>query len=187
MIWFLQSLRSIEAEFSFNYMANSTSVQYKLIPAPRLGTRVGNCAILPAREMSKQIELFMPHKTQTMFGRDSDYPYSITFINIKLYVSIFNILKHNFSTHVDVDECAEGPDSCPVHSSSSCVNLMGSYHCNCLTGWRNEDSPTCADINECSAGSYSCPLNSTCVNTQGSYRCQCNRCFYMSDNACHRK
>lgn len=108
-----------------------------------------------------------------------------------LYISHFFILnillKHNFPTRVDVDECAGGSDACPAQSSLSCVNLIGSYHCNCRAGWRNEDSPTCTDINECSEGSYNCPSNASCVNTQGSYDCQCNRCSYMSGNTCHGK
>ena len=137
------------------------------------------------------VTLFMLYNTTTcLFGHDSN---SLTLVQESTYIKpsrfIFNILlKHNFPTRADVDECAEDRDSCPVQSSSSCVNHIGSYHCNCLPGWRNEDSPTCTDINECSAGSnYSCPSNSSCVNTQGSYQCYCNHCFYMSNNTCHGK
>lgn len=195
MIWLLRSLRSIETEYNFVLKASSTSGQDKLIPALWLATRAGNMAPscpLGLRTVSrKQMVLFVPSNTPTLFGQHSNLANDLTLgqkpIYIKLHVSIFNILKHIFPTRADVDECVEEPDRCPVQSSSSCDNLIGSYHCNCLSGWRNEDSPTCMDINECSAGSYSCPANATCVNTLGSYQCQCNRCFYMSDNTCHRK
>ena len=41
-----------------------------------------------------------------------------------------------------------------------------------------------ADINECTAGTYTCPTNTGCVNTIGSYTCQCVAGYEASGNIC---
>jgi len=71
---------------------------------------------------------------------------------------------------VDVDECSEGSDSC--HESSTCVNQIGSYYCNCQSGYYYTDDYTgCLDIDECGWGWADCG-DQTCVNTDGGYYCE---------------
>lgn len=49
---------------------------------------------------------------------------------------------------VDIDECREIPEACS--SNEQCVNTMGSYTCNCKTGFRKDNlTQACVDINEC--------------------------------------
>ena len=43
------------------------------------------------------------------------------------------------------------------------------------------DGITCADVDECSSGTDSCPTNSLCMNTVGSYLCNCVS-GYTDDN-----
>uniref|UniRef100_UPI00358E1191 fibulin-5-like isoform X2 n=1 Tax=Myxine glutinosa TaxID=7769 RepID=UPI00358E1191 len=74
---------------------------------------------------------------------------------------------------VDIDECAGGLHQCrPPHE---CVNAVGSYTCQCPSGFRNYDRH-CVDINECHFGYCS----HDCVNTPGSYYCQCNLGFALT-------
>ena len=53
---------------------------------------------------------------------------------------------------------------------ASCMNLIGSYDCQCSDGFVGDDL-TCSDVDECM--SDPCYPNATCVNTQGSYDCTC--------------
>ena len=69
---------------------------------------------------------------------------------------------------LDVDECNQ--QECNGYSAS-CKNTVGSYECQCPTGYNFDDSSgDCDDINECDyiicEGRYS-----TCVNVEGSYWC----------------
>ena len=43
---------------------------------------------------------------------------------------------------------------------------------------------TLADINECTTGMFTCPVNAGCVNTIGSYTCTCNTGYESSGGAC---
>ncbi|XP_070541388.1 protein kinase C-binding protein NELL2-like isoform X2 [Ptychodera flava] len=81
----------------------------------------------------------------------------------------------------DIDECASGIDNC--HSNSECINLPGSYYCQCKTGYHSDLLPhtgygaTCQDIDECSPKNkkgHTCHSDMTCVNEEGGYQCQCN-------------
>ncbi|UJR15672.1 hypothetical protein I4U23_002606 [Adineta vaga] len=74
----------------------------------------------------------------------------------------------------DVNECANDQDHCNV-DVSSCVNTIGSYRCDCLTGYRSING-SCVDINECEENSSTCLVydNTYCANIQGSYECRCN-------------
>uniref|UniRef100_A0ABM0MNC7 Protein kinase C-binding protein NELL1-like n=1 Tax=Saccoglossus kowalevskii TaxID=10224 RepID=A0ABM0MNC7_SACKO len=92
----------------------------------------------------------------------------------------------------DVDECASNNHGC--HSNSVCINLPGSYYCQCKTGYYSESDPhldlgaSCIDADECRniGGSHTCQLDMVCVNEEGGYQCQCNnmdscssRCLYQ--------
>ncbi|XP_038065999.1 fibrillin-2-like isoform X2 [Patiria miniata] len=72
--------------------------------------------------------------------------------------------------HTDVDECqSKSSNQC----SQICINTVGSYRCECNTGYRlDSNGRSCTDIDECSMSrTHDC--EHTCKNTQGSYRCEC--------------
>lgn len=76
----------------------------------------------------------------------------------------------------DVDECSEALELC--HNHSRCVNLPGSYHCDCRTGFHDDgtyqpDGSSCVDVDECSLQTHSCWNDSVCVNLPGGFDCVC--------------
>ncbi|XP_015245735.1 PREDICTED: fibulin-1 [Cyprinodon variegatus] len=79
---------------------------------------------------------------------------------------------------IDVNECLSG-NNCGSHV---CVNLDGSYRCECRKGYLfNRVTKMCEDINECMH--YSGRLCAhKCENTEGSYRCSCATGFKLSNN-----
>nr|XP_019948044.1 PREDICTED: fibulin-1-like isoform X1 [Paralichthys olivaceus] len=80
----------------------------------------------------------------------------------------------------DVDECHTG-NVCGIHG---CVNLVGSYRCECRIGFVfNSITKLCEDINECMH--YPGRLCAhKCKNTEGSYLCSCTTGFRLShDNS----
>lgn len=71
---------------------------------------------------------------------------------------------------VDIDECREIEDACS--SNEQCINTMGSYTCNCRTGFKRDNfTQACIDINECQLKEDSCLPTQRCDNTIGSYIC----------------
>ncbi|XP_065182015.1 uncharacterized protein LOC135812660 [Sycon ciliatum] len=58
--------------------------------------------------------------------------------------------------------------------STSCTNTVGSYKCECQTGY-NGTAPSCTDINECN--SMCNGSSSQCNNTLGSFLCTCDPGF----------
>ncbi|CAL1526080.1 unnamed protein product, partial [Lymnaea stagnalis] len=69
----------------------------------------------------------------------------------------------------DVNECETSTPPC--QSPEKCVNSVGSYSCQCPSGYRKVNQ-TCVDIDECSN-----PLLNTCdqgcVNRDGGHTCSC--------------
>ena len=80
--------------------------------------------------------------------------------------------------------------------NSECIDLEGSFKCNCLPGFElTEDEETvlgstCIDIDECSTIGFDiCETSqglkpakfTSCQNTQGSYECSCKPGFYKSE------
>ena len=65
-------------------------------------------------------------------------------------------------------------------STSTCENTEGSYKCECLPGYSNNDQFTCVNINEC-AGVHGCDDNSNCEDNNGSYECQCKDGYWVAD------
>ena len=48
---------------------------------------------------------------------------------------------------IDVNECEEKDYTCT--SNSTCINTIGSYKCECDSGYNKTDNQECLDINEC--------------------------------------
>lgn len=70
---------------------------------------------------------------------------------------------------------------CPINSH--CINTIGSYHCECRTGFykSSENDRLCLDINECTDIPGLCQQR--CVNNYGSYRCTCHSGYELgADN-----
>ncbi|KAM9705554.1 fibulin-1-like [Menidia menidia] len=76
----------------------------------------------------------------------------------------------------DVNECLVG-DVCVGHG---CVNLEGSFRCECRAGYAfNRVSKLCEDVNECQQlGGRLCAHR--CENTRGSYLCRCAAGFKLA-------
>ncbi|KAL0128221.1 hypothetical protein PUN28_003463 [Cardiocondyla obscurior] len=75
----------------------------------------------------------------------------------------------------DVDECKQqgGSNGHYCNSNTKCVNVIGSYTCECLPGYYRMDKFNCAELDECATGQHLCHEHATCVNTNGSYYCIC--------------
>ncbi|XP_076682027.1 protein kinase C-binding protein NELL1 isoform X4 [Andrena cerasifolii] len=75
----------------------------------------------------------------------------------------------------DVDECKQqgGSDGHHCNANTKCVNVIGSYTCECLPGYHRVDKFNCAELDECTTGHHACDEHATCVNTAGSYYCIC--------------
>ncbi|PRD30254.1 UNVERIFIED_CONTAM: Fbln1 [Trichonephila clavipes] len=91
--------------------------------------------------------------------------------------------KSQYGSCEDVNECLQF-FLCP--STTNCVNVPGSYQCECKRGyelWREEDDPKvdgCKDIDECSLGGTCVSATTLCVNTPGSYDCVCREGYYAT-------
>ncbi|XP_030843761.1 protein kinase C-binding protein NELL2 [Strongylocentrotus purpuratus] len=77
---------------------------------------------------------------------------------------------------MDKDECTNGESQCT--GQSHCVNLPGSYHCDCDSGYYSQTAhvdygASCTDIDECET-SNTCDKSRLCINDEGSYECRCS-------------
>ena len=77
----------------------------------------------------------------------------------------------------DIDECVAEINICGPNGS--CVNTLGSYKCDCQTGYVFDPGFGCQDENECATGgkgAISCLVSQqlgVCINIVGGYRCSC--------------
>lgn len=79
--------------------------------------------------------------------------------------------------NIDIDEC-KNKNICG--NNAKCVNLHGSYQCECKQGYERIDQSfksKCRDINECLFSKSPCGANSKCINTDGGHKCVCKEGF----------
>ena len=69
----------------------------------------------------------------------------------------------------DVDECSSGSHGCP----HKCVNTIGSFKCDCHSGYELNEQGICIDVNECATYNGGCSAQAKCINMAGSFRCVC--------------
>ena len=75
---------------------------------------------------------------------------------------------------VDIDECSQ-----KHNCSMLCINLPGSYRCDCRDAYRlSSDDISCDDVNECVEKTDWC--QQLCVNNDGSFLCQCRPGYTLS-------
>jgi hypothetical protein len=65
----------------------------------------------------------------------------------------------------NLKECSSNP----CHNGGVCKDLLGSYECECLSGFTGDNCEI--NIDECE--SVVCPANSECVDGIGTYKCVC--------------
>nr|XP_040034707.1 fibulin-7 [Gasterosteus aculeatus aculeatus] len=76
-------------------------------------------------------------------------------------------------TQTDVNECEvyrldRGGKLC----AHECVNVPGSYHCACPSGYKLlPDGRSCEDVDECLTQQHNCSRGTTCINTGGDFLC----------------
>lgn len=97
----------------------------------------------------------------------------------------------------DLDECATNAHRCT--NSSTCINMMGWYYCQCKHGYEgpvpdNNLGTSCVgtyqlymlpaeclqnglfpDIDECEESRHTCHSSAQCVNKDGGFECSCPR------------
>ncbi|KAG9353419.1 hypothetical protein JZ751_018015, partial [Albula glossodonta] len=81
-----------------------------------------------------------------------------------------------------MDLCLESDHGC----EHICESTPGSYHCECLPGYRlNDDGKTCAAIDLCAEGKHDC--EQICISSPGSYKCDCliNYCSFGNHSCQH--
>lgn len=89
---------------------------------------------------------------------------------------------------VDEDECAE---ELICGENANCFNTVGSYYCNCHTGFKpeglkpafnftQENGVECRNINKCVEENIDCGSNAKCVNSGEYYSCTCKSGFISS-------
>ena len=88
----------------------------------------------------------------------------------------------------DVNECDTMPCALAGDGNNEvnqvCINEPGGYQCDCPSGYEDNGSGDCVDINECAdSAQYGCPVNSSCQDTDGSYECICATGFNMVQGA----
>ena len=71
---------------------------------------------------------------------------------------------------VDIDECARGSDNC--HETAICVNLEGSFTCECAEGSHFDHNGECLR-DECSLDEHNCGTNSQCTDAHPGWTCEC--------------
>jgi fibulin 1/2 len=76
-----------------------------------------------------------------------------------------HVKSYEYFAHV----CRPGKPACPT--GYNCVNTIGSFACECGSGFTKGAKGSCIDIDECKGGDSQCSDLSTCTNNVGSYDC----------------
>ncbi|XP_050093907.1 fibrillin-1-like [Anopheles aquasalis] len=76
----------------------------------------------------------------------------------------------NQASCIDHNECLQPKDH---NCQQRCVNVEGSYRCECYPGYEKNELGQCIDINECLVDNGGCGAKGQCVNTAGGSRCTC--------------
>ena len=96
--------------------------------------------------------------------------------NLESFALIINIYDKCYC-YTDEDECQESNGHC----EGTCVNTVGSYHCQCPHGYQlNYDNHTCLDVDECWPDKFNC--SHKCVNLEGSAKCSCLQGYNLQDD-----
>lgn len=69
---------------------------------------------------------------------------------------------------INVDECTKGASPCDANAA--CFDSVGSYSCECNSGWSGSGS-VCSNVDECLAALHSCTPQEACFDTNGSFLC----------------
>lgn len=84
-----------------------------------------------------------------------------------MYISLSGKGKTGPKCDVDIDECKDNP----CKNNGICVNIVGSYSCNCTTQFYGSNCEL--DIDECAGSEPLCENGGFCVNHYGGYQCGC--------------
>ncbi|XP_066439696.1 protein kinase C-binding protein NELL1 isoform X3 [Eleutherodactylus coqui] len=82
----------------------------------------------------------------------------------------------------DIDECAAKMHYC--QENTVCVNLPGSYRCDCLPGYTRVDDFSCTEHDDCGNGQSSCDKNSICTNSVDGHSCTCKPGYVGNGTVC---
>eukprot|EP00079_Xenopus_tropicalis_P031382 XP_017945153.1 PREDICTED: protein kinase C-binding protein NELL1 [Xenopus tropicalis] len=82
----------------------------------------------------------------------------------------------------DIDECAAKMHYC--HANTVCVNLPGSYRCDCVPGYIRVDDFSCTEHDECGEGESSCDENAICANSVRGHSCTCKPGYVGNGTVC---
>ncbi|XP_058122985.1 uncharacterized protein LOC131293979 [Anopheles ziemanni] len=91
----------------------------------------------------------------------------------------YTLNKTNQASCVDHNECLQQQDN---NCQQRCVNLDGSYRCECYPGYEKNELGQCIDVNECLTGNGGCGPNAQCINTAGGSRCVCPVGFKLTQD-----
>ncbi|XP_052809761.1 uncharacterized protein LOC128238179 isoform X2 [Mya arenaria] len=85
---------------------------------------------------------------------------------------------------IDVNECDNHISPCS-DAYQTCVNIPGSFLCECLMGFKDSGSSHCEDVDECTNPLLNgCGQDMLCSNTEGGYICDCMEGFVQSNEGC---
>lgn len=89
---------------------------------------------------------------------------------------------HVFDIYTDIRECDTNNGGC----EQTCINTIGSFRCECRSGYiLNSDGQTC-DVNECLTNNGGCSHN--CHNTVGGFYCTCRSGYNLiGGRTCQRE